>query len=285
MKSNGILRKQPLRKPECVFLSKVLSIFLAVVIVAALSGCAHEKYPENAIAVINKTVVTEEQVNNLIRERELYIKIMKKYMEEPDAQIITPAEGMLIALDTTEKQLNAEQKRYYEYLKKRSIPMTENEAFNKAVRDEVLYQEAVKQGFEVAEEKALEILKASDAESLKTASNSPEELKEYERHLNIESEVLKEYGFQTREDYWYVWHLPESAKASSINMMKEHFIDKVARIYPNLPEYEREIMEHNAWEDYTEYLIRDYTKIKSLNPTYSLSFTGQDWQHGRWDYP
>jgi len=132
-----------------------------IIIMALLVGCATEKYPENAVASVNGVIITEQDIDQEITERQMSLAIYEKLTAQEPNQL-TPKETVLLLLGITENELTPEQSRYIESWERSTTKMlSRNEAFNILLREEVYYQEAVKHGHEVSLDEAKKIIMQS----------------------------------------------------------------------------------------------------------------------------
>lgn len=254
-----------------------------LLIISMIAGCSDQKYPQTTVAVVKDMIITEEMIQAELMEKQISLEMGKKLAElGPSEQEQTPKEIMLMALGIEEGDLSADQKRYLDYLQARTKLLSENEAFNKVIREEVLYQQAVKQGFLVTEDRAKKVLEESDDVTREQMSQT-EDKEKYEKYIQHENEIFKEYGFESREGYWLKWHLAETAQGSTIQLMKNEFEKKIQEVKPNLDGYPLMIEQYNAWEDYTEYLLKK-SKTEIVIDKYVLEFKGKEWLYGEWDF-
>lgn len=262
----------------------IRSIFIAIVVFLGLGiliGCSSEKFLMDTIAVIGDKVITEEQIKNEIAERNIAIKILEKLYQQNQSDIIAPKDDLLQTLNMKEEDLSKEQKRYIEARERSAIlPLTENEAFNILLREEVLYQVALKQGYEVSQQRALQVLEESDEQSKRNAANDESTFKSYNEALKIQDEVVREYGFETWSSYQEN-RADKLAQAMTINLMKNRFKDSIEEKLPNsaLTGIDKIIAIDNAWEDYTEFLLNG-EKIKIVDNKFYVKLYGEAWSYG-----
>lgn len=261
---------------------KYFLVVCFILMISTLVGCSDQKYPENTIAVINNQIISTDMTKAEINDREISLEIshkMKELWASENAQ--TPKEIMLSAWGVIEKDLNKGQSRYLNYLNSQEKPLSESEAFNKVAREQVLYEKAVKGGFLVTDERARKSQIEGDEVTRKVMNEREEDKAKYAAALRIEDEVFKKYGFDSRVDYWDE-HSPIAAKASTIQFMKNEFDKKTKQLNPKLDGLNSSLIEQNAWEDYTEYLLKK-SKIEVFMDKYTVEFTGEAWTHGDLD--
>jgi hypothetical protein len=263
------------------------SVVIAIIVILSLvilMGCSSEKLPMATVAVVGDKVITKEQIKEEVTERNIAIKIVEKLNQRNPIESITPKDALLEALNIEEKDLSKAQKRFIEASERSQIlPLIENEAFNILLRDEVLYQAAIKQGYEVSQQKVLQVLEESVEQSKTVVANDENALKSYNEALAIQDEVVKEYGFESWNAYQEN-RVEKLAQAMTINHMKNKFRDsiKVKRQEPPLMGFDKIIANDNAWEDYTEFLLNNQ-KIKIIDNSFHVKLYGEPWNYGEID--
>src|SRR5690606_14290791 len=101
-----------------------------------------------------------------------------------------------------EGELTPEQERYFEDLERSTTKkLTENEAFNILLREEVLYQEAVKFGHDVTEDWVKNALEESQKINLEVIETNEESKEFYNKYVEVSTEIYNKYGFASEEDY------------------------------------------------------------------------------------
>jgi hypothetical protein len=267
-----------------MFRRSMLIAIIVILSLAILIGCSSEKLPMATVAVVGDKVITNEQIKEEIAERNIAIKIVEKLNQGNPIESIDPKEALLEALNIEEKDLSKAQKRFIEASERSQIlPLIENEAFNILLRDEVLYQAAIKQGYEVSQQKVLQVLEESVEQSKTVVANDENALKSYNEALAIQDEVVKEYGFESWNAYQEN-RVEKLAQAMTINHMKNKFRDsiKVKRQEPPLMGFDKIIANDNAWEDYTEFLLNNQ-KIKIIDNSFHVKLYGEPWNYGEID--
>jgi len=267
-------------------ISKLYLIILALFICTFCVGCNGSNqtvYPQDTVVVVNGAPISENDIKAKTIQREIGIK-MVNMLRENDANFSkTQTEGILMALGRTEDQLTGDEKRYIASLERSSIykPIDINLIFNLMVREEVLYQEAVQQGYIVSNEKTHELQKQANEASDQATLSDPDSAKEYDQIMAYETAVLKEFGFNSRSDY-EEWVIPKAARSSTIRLMQNNFDQKIAGQYPELSWLPLRIAQYNAWEDYTEFLLKQ-SSIDIRQANYVLDYYGTPWEMGRLD--
>jgi hypothetical protein len=229
-----------------------------IIALAMLVGCADKKYPENAIALVNGKIITEQEIEKGITERKMSVAIGEKIRSlEPNS--LTSKEALIQSLNIPEDELNPEQIRYLESRERSTTKLlSNNEAFNILLREEVFYQEAVKQGHEVSVDKAKQILEESNKVSNEALSGDEEALRKQNEIIKYSNEIYKQYGF------------------------KSEFNKVMADKLPQSDSYQQSIDTSNTWDDYGEFLL-DKAKIKVLNTEYGVELYGKPWSYGLLD--
>lgn len=257
-------------------------IVIAIIIaISILVGCADKKYPEDAVSIVNEVIIKEQQMEKEITERKMSIAIGEKIrLLEPNS--ITLREGIIQSLNISEDQLNPGQIRYIES-RERSLTksLNNNEALNILIREEVFYQEAVRQGHEASVDEAKRILEESNKASNEALNGDEEALRKHNEIVQYITEIYKQYGFESEEDYLNQ-RIDKTAQAIAISRMKNQFDRVMADKLPESGGFQLSIDISNAWDDYGEYLI-DKAKIKVLNKGYSLELYGKPWSYGLLD--
>ncbi|MDP3044638.1 MAG: hypothetical protein Q8N93_04410 [Bacillota bacterium] len=149
--------------------------------------------------------------------------------------------------------------------------------FNELVRNRLLYQEAVRNGHQVSLDEAHRIQEERD-DLWKSMLGSADEPERYQQYLKLEKEI---YGYRSREN-WQKSGLPQIAESESILGLKQQFNVKLSLQYPDVQGRDFLLLSENAWEDYTEYLLRQ-ADIEIRKGGFELEFFGEEWPHGRLD--
>lgn len=258
-----------------------ITVITLIIVVSILVGCAEKKYPENAIALVNGAIINEQDIKKEITERKMVIAIGEKIRSlKPNS--LTTKEAIIQSLNITEDELNPEQIRYIESIERSTSKLlNNNETFNILLREEVYYQEAVKQGHEVSVDETKRILEESNKVSNEALNGDEEELRKQIEIIKYIAEIYKQYGFESEEDYLNQ-RIDKTAQAISINRMKNQFNRVMFDRLPQSDSYQNSIDISNAWDDYGEFLI-DKAKVKVLNTEYNAELYGKSWSYGLLD--
>ena len=178
--------------------------------------------------------------------------------------------GQLTPLSEDEKRLIHRQLRWV-------VRRLDYLEFNELVRQRVLYQDAVRNGHQVSVDEARQMQKESDelSQSMLDREGEPEGYLEY---MKLEKEI---YGYHSRGQ-WQESRLPQKAESASISRLQQRFNDKLGLQHPDIYGWDFARFSENAWEDYTEYLVRQ-ADIEIRKGGFELEFFGEEWPHGRWD--
>ncbi|HHY28413.1 MAG TPA: hypothetical protein GX523_17060 [Desulfitobacterium dehalogenans] len=245
-----------------------------------LGGCASQSYSENVVAVVNGETITKEEIAEVIKERKLLIDLTEALRLVNGESSMPQREAMIQAFGINEEDMTPGQKRFFEGIERSSAKIpTENEALNILLVEEVLYQEAVKEGHDASIDKVKEIMEESKRINMEAMSQNEEALKEYNEYVEKTASIYHQYGFASEDDYLNK-RIDRTARAMAINTMNYEFDKVMTDKLPNidLPQMER----GNAWEDYGEYLLSK-AKVKILKPEYQIEHYGESWSHGKLD--
>lgn len=260
---------------------KSFFVIISLLILVISVGCTKENYLENVVAAVNGKTIARGDIEQKLTERKMTIAIADK-IRSSDPEQLSLKEVLIQSLGISEEELNPEQNRYLESMARlRTKVLSDNEAFNILLREEVFYQEAVKQGHEVSISKAKEIIAESNEITKQALRGNEEVLKKHNQLLHYIDEVYNHYGFKSEEDY--LNQRPDkTAQAMTISRMKNQF-DKIiaGKLSEKLPEADAYQIS-NAWDDYGEFLL-DKAKVKIINAEYSLERYGEPWNYGHLD--
>ncbi|MGI6435285.1 MAG: hypothetical protein ACOX0F_07990 [Syntrophomonadaceae bacterium] len=254
-------------------------IILAFLSCTCLAGCSShlQESPPDTVALVNNQAITTQDIEDEVIIRKIGVKMAKLLREDHASIPETQTEAFLRALGRTEDELSGDEKQYLSGRERSSIdqPINMNLIFNLTVREEVLYQEAVKQGHMVSQIEAQKVQKLVNEVSDQAGAQ------EYNRIKAGETAILKEFGFNSRNDY-EEWLLPRTARHLTIRSMQNQFDRIIAEQYPQLSAIPLMILQCNAWEDYTEFLLKQSSlDIKQAN--YVLDYYAKPWESGKLD--
>lgn len=262
--------------------SKRLFFLGAVILIGSVMvfGCSPaERTPaSNVIAIINGEEITIEDIKKTIEATEVGLKISAK-MEEN-------AENSGVKDEYFDRQIQQaqteDQKRYYERMKRvytNQYDKSENDVFNEIIREEILTQEASKQGYQVTIGEARESRKQMDDITRKLLEEGKTE--ELNKLMQIEEEAANLLGFKNRDE-WFEASLIDTTKSMARSRLKESFIDSLMRIYPEIIGSQWVALRSNAWEEYTEYLLRN-SRLKIYDDAFKVEYYERNWKLGNLD--
>ncbi len=256
-------------------------MLIVSVLIILINGCSLDakKPASNVIANVNGEEITSEDVKKEMETRKIGLELSKRI--EGDVNTVVIDEDVFNR--QIEQAKTEEQKRYYERRKRQYINQNsfrENDAFNRIIRELVLSQEAKKQGYEVTIEEARESRNQLDDSTRKMLEEegSIEELKKLEE---LEEEAARMSGFKNREE-WFEASLIGTAKNMARAKLKEKFIEYLMKEYPDIVGQQWVALRTNAWEDYTEYLLRK-SKIKIYQNDFKVEYYEGNWNRGNLD--
>ncbi len=262
-------------------LSRLGCAILAVSIFVYGAGCIRATqaiYPVDTVVVINGKAITEQDFKDETIKKEISAKMLQIIMQL-DSSAQTPTAGTLKILGLSADQLSEDQKRYITSIERNypDKPINQNVIFNRIVREEVQYQEAVQQGYIVSNEEAQAILKQANGASDQANESDPTS----QKIMTETNAVMNEYGFASQNDYLN-WNLPKTARSIAIQRMQNKFDEKMAAQYSELNMFPLRIAQYNAWDDYTEFLLRA-AEVEIKQGNYVLEYYGKPWEMGRLD--
>ena len=155
-------------------------------------------------------------------------------------------------------RMSPEEKRYYLRVKHQSeMKGDKNEAFNRLVREEVLYQEAIKAGYKVSIDEArqrYQEIETLSQQSLKEALKDAKAKEEIERQQEIEKKSQECMGF-TSPEALTEYRVQRLMRTMPISRLREKFKADWGNKHPEIHGEELRYMVENRWEDYTNELL------------------------------
>lgn len=260
-----------------------VATFILVVSLLLIAACSPgERGQADISALVNGEPITMDDLQHWINQREIATEVQRRYYQqyseshiEVPEELLADFEQFLLDLDILPSDLRSDEQEaylksqftYLRAIRGSTIPLTEDEVsflkrsygfttffapdermdLSHQIRDLVLYQEAVKQGYKVSQAKAREMYQELNAQG-------PDFSEEYLEYLKIEDEAIKEHGYRSREAYQNQ-QFSSYARSISIGHLKYSFLEQWMVQYPDLQGYEYQIKAENAWHDYTENLI------------------------------
>jgi len=256
-------------------------VILLILLLGILIGCDNEQYPRDVVAVINGKTISESDIQKEITERKMAIELSNVIsFVEPGS--IASKEALIKALHITQEELTPEQIRYIESRERTITKMLSiKEALNILLREEVLYQEALKEGYDVSVDKAMQILEENKQLAAEMLRNDKEAQQKQNQIFESVNKIYKQYGFQSEEDYLNQ-RIEKTAQALTISRMKNQFNEVITNKFPKANGFQMIVDKQNAWDDYGEYLLKK-AKIKILNKEYRIEIYGEPWNYGTLD--
>lgn len=268
---------------------KYSSILLILVIISSVfTGCTKETNSENTVADINEYLIYDEDIEDEVIEREIQNKNIEKAKEIGFVSDRTAKESYIDYLnaveeDFSEEDLTEDMERYIKGLERSSWgEITKNEAFNIVIRNRVLYQEAEKQGYErISKDDVLETFEKDD--KVNDEFLAGENIESYNKMMDYQDEVVREYGFESFDDYRNS-RIDKIIESTMVSSMIDRFRFEMGRKIQDekLKDYEKNAYINNVWEDYTEYLLKN-SNIEILKDEYTIEYYGEEWEHGDMD--
>ncbi|MBC7347656.1 MAG: hypothetical protein H5U00_09455, partial [Clostridia bacterium] len=261
-------------KPQKMF-PALAALALLLIAAACESPTATD---DGVVALVNGEKITLREVERVIREGEVGLQIASRLRElepGPSPEQLDAAK-LAAALGLDPGAMSEEEARFCRRLERnlerRKRPPDRNEAFNQLVREEVLYQEAVKRGLGVSLAEARELQQQVDEASWKMFEREGR----WQEVLKIEQEGWQALGYRSWEE-WKEAVLPSIARDASIKRLKDWFEEQLAASHPEAQGVDFLVLKENAWEDYTEHLLRR-AQIKIQGEDFSLEFYGAAWR-------
>lgn len=261
-------------KPQKIFAALAA---LALLLTTTASG-SPTTAGDGVVALVNGEKITLREVERVIREGEVGLQMASRLRElepGPSPEQIDAAK-LAAALGLDPGAMSEEEARFYRRLereleRRKRLP-DRNEAFNQLVRETVLYQEAVRRGLGVSLAEARELQQQVDEASRKIYEREGR----WQEVLKLEQEGWQALGYRSREE-WKEAVLPAIARDASIKRLKDWFEERLAASHPELQGVGFLVLKENAWEDYTEYLLRR-AQIHIQGEGFSLEFYGAAWR-------
>jgi len=156
-------------------------------------------------------------------------------------------------------KMSPEEKRYYLRVKRQSeMTGDKKEAFNRLVREEVLYQEAVKAGYKVSIDEArqrYQEIESLNRGTLEESLQTEKAREEIARLKGIEKKFMELMGF-TSEEELIEYRVQGLIRTMPISRLREKFKVDWGNKHPDIGGDEFRYMVENSWEDYTNELLR-----------------------------
>ncbi|CEP66837.1 Transcription factor AP-2, C-terminal [Moorella glycerini] len=239
-------------------------IVMTLLPILAFTACARSsqspKEIEEVVALVNGQPITKEAL-----EKEMLRMQLTAEMRIQSGSV-SNIDEFLKNSGRDWSKMSPEEKRYYLRAKRQSeMTGDKNEAFNRLVREEVLYQEAVKEGYKVSIDEArqrYQEIETLSQESLKEALKDAKAKEEIERLQEVEKKFMELMGF-TSPEVLTEYRVQSLMRTMPINRLREKFKAEWGNKHPEIRGDEFRYMVENRWEDYTnEILHRADIRIK-----------------------
>lgn len=254
---------------------------LLLIILELLAGCGNEQYPKDVVVVVNGKTISEKEIQKEITERKMAIAL-DSILSSVQPGKLTPKEALIKATNINEEDLTRDQIRYIESRERTTTSLlSNNEAFNILLREEVLYQEAIKEGYEVSVDKAKQILIENKQVTTEVLKNDKEAQQKQNKILESSKKIYNQFGFESEEDYLNQ-RIDKTAQALTIKRMENQFNKVIINKLSKIDGFQMEVEKQNAWDDYGEYLLKK-AEIEILNKEYSIEIYGEPWSYGALD--
>jgi len=236
-------------------LLKVL-IVMTLLPIFAFTACARSsqapKEIKEAVALVNGQPITK----GALEKEMLNMQLMAEMRVQSGSVSI---DEFLKNSGRDWSKMSLEEKRYYLRVKRQSeMKGDKNEAFNRLVREEVLYQEAVKEGYKVSIDEArqrYQEIETLSQESLKEALKDAKAKEEIERLQEVEKKFMELMGF-TSPEALTEYRVQRLVRTMPISRLREKFKAGWGNKHPEIRGDEFRYMVENRWEDYTDELLR-----------------------------
>ena len=244
----------------------VLMICIFTLMLTACSSST-EKTENNAVAaLVNGQEITMHDIQQKIAVQDVNLEMQKqveKLLEDegmriPNEQDQNDIDDYLSHSGFDLSDMTKDEERYYNRtkreLKRNNSNLTKNEAFNLLVREEVLYQEARRQGLAISLKEARDKYQQLEERQLVGWENM-DLRKEIEA---IEDESAKRLGYNSREERMQD-DLLDFQKRASRHSLSQWFQERLGKKLPEVQNLQFRILAGNAWEDYTDFCLDNLT--------------------------
>ncbi|MBE3573680.1 MAG: hypothetical protein IMW95_12175 [Moorella humiferrea] len=232
-------------------------IIMTLLPILAFTACARSsqspKEMEGVVAFVNGQPITKEALEKEMLKMQL---IAEMRVQSGTVSI----DEFLKNSGRDWSKMSPEEKRYYLRAKRQSeMTGDENEAFNRLVREEVLYQEAVKEGYKVSKDEARQRYQEIETLSQKTMKEALQDAnlrEDIERLQEIDKKFMELMGFTNKEDLTE-YQVQKLMRTLPISLLKEKFKETWGNSHPEIRGDEFRYAVENSWEDYTNELLRN----------------------------
>ncbi len=262
----------------------VLIICIFTLMLTACSSSTRETESNAVAAFVNGQEITMNDIQQKIAAQDVNLEMQKQVekllederMRVPIEQSQNDIDDYLSHSGFDLSDMTKDEERFYNRtkreLKRNNSKLTKNEAFNLLVREEVLYQEARRQGLAISLKEARDKYQQLEERQLVGWENM-DLRKEIEA---IEDESAKELGYNSREERMQNGLL-DFQKRASRHSLSQWFQEQLGKKHPEVQNLQFRILAGNAWEDYTEYLLRQ-ADIEIKQNGLNVLYYGEEWQ-------
>ena len=262
-------------------------VLMICIFTLMLTACSSStvKTENNAVAAfVNGQEITMNDIQQKIAVQDVNLEMQKqveKLLEDegmriPNEQDQNDIDDYLSHSGFDLSDMTKDEERYYNRtkreLKRNNSNLTKNEAFNLLVREEVLYQEARRQGLAISLKEARDKYQQLEERQLVGWENM-DLRKEIEA---IEDESAKRLGYNSREERMQD-DLLDFQKRASRHSLSQWFQERLGKKLPEVQNLQFRILAGNAWEDYTDYLLRQ-SGIEIKQDGLNVIYYGEEWQ-------
>lgn len=262
----------------CVFLTALLSlgsVYCSQVQQIAGVSPGRGEPSADVTALVNGDPITKADLELEMRSQQARIDIWK-ILAANDPESILSVDEMLQKMGLGWSEMAPEEKRFFLRLKRESeITASKNEAFNRLAREAVLYQEAVKRGFQITRGEAREYFRELEELSRLSFERAGKDEKEYQIQTGnarkLDRILQEKMGFATPQDL-EEYRIRRATRTVPIGRLKEKLQREWGIKHPDIRGQDFYYAVENYWEDYTESLLRS-AEIAIKDPELKLSYS------------
>lgn len=245
---------------------KILSIFLALqsfLLFTACSRSSPQVLEEDIVAFVNDQPITKTALEQEMRSMYFLFEMRAKQGD---------IDEFLQHAGREWSQMSPDEKRYYLRAKRqREEKGDKNEAFNRLVRQEVQYQEAVKRGYKITVEEARQINQQVEEASRQSLSRADDKTRM--EALEMDKKFMETMGFKTTEALTE-YRVSLQIKKAPVSRLHQEFAADLRNKHPEAHSGKFRFIVENQWEDYTEDLLH-HAKIEILDQELKIFYYSQ----------
>ncbi len=262
----------------------ILMICIFTLMLTACSSSTEKTESDAVAALINGQEITMHAIEQKIATQDVNLEVQKQVekllenegMRAPNGPSQTDLDEYLSHSGLDLSNMTKDEERYYNRTKRdinrNNSTLTPNEAFNLLVREEVLNQEARRQGLAISLEEAKD--KYQQFKKQQLANWDSMGLSDETEAIN--EKAAKRLGYNSWEKRMEDGLL-DFQKSASRNSLYQWFQEELGKKHPEVQDLQFRILTWNAWEDYTEYLLRQ-ADIKIKQEGLNVIYYGEEWQ-------